>query len=112
MVVHQTIEYNQNLPAKIRLRDGPVDKCRSEPHWHGEIELLYVDSGTLHVLAGNQKHTLSRGDVLAVEQNPFDEYSALVKYSLLLKMLRMLLTRCGTEKSSVYTAQNAALTTT
>lgn len=67
MVVHQTIEYNQNLPAKIRLRDGPVGKCRGEPHWHGEIEMLYVDSGTLHVLAGNQKHTLSRGDVLAAE---------------------------------------------
>ena len=36
--------------------------------------------------------------LLAIEQNPFDEYSALVKYSLTLKMLRILLTRCCTEK--------------
>ena len=28
--------------------------------------------------------------LLAVERNTFDEYSALVKYSLLLKMLRLL----------------------
>ena len=41
--------------------------------------------------------------LLAVERNTFDEYSALVKYSLLLKMLRLLLTRCRTEKTvSVY----------
>ena len=41
--------------------------------------------------------------LLAVEQNTFDQYSALVKYSLLLKMQRMLLTRCRTEKLvSVY----------
>ena len=36
--------------------------------------------------------------LLAIEQKPFDEYSALVKYSLTLKMLRILLTRCCTEK--------------
>ena len=35
--------------------------------------------------------------LLAVERNTFDEYSALVKYSLLPKMLRLLLTRCRTE---------------
>ena len=41
--------------------------------------------------------------LLAVEQNTFDQYSALVKYSRLLKMQRMLLTRCRTEKLvSVY----------
>ena len=41
--------------------------------------------------------------LLAVERNNFDEYSALVKYSLLLKMLRLLLTRCRTERlDSVY----------
>lgn len=41
--------------------------------------------------------------LLAVERNTFDEYSALVKYSLLLKMLRLLLTRCRTEKTvSIY----------
>lgn len=39
----------------------------------------------------------------AVEQNTFDEYSALVKYSLLVRMLRLLLTRCRCEKRmSIY----------
>lgn len=162
MYQHQTIEYDKLLPAKITLIDSTVDRCRGEPHWHEEMQLIYVDEGSLTLTVGNGKHELSAGDMqlinpcevhslkkgsakfisvhfsrifvqsffeaaesygyvleegsqerremiflmqklLAVERNTFDEYSALVKYSLLLKMLRMLLTRCRTEKIiSVY----------
>ena len=157
MCKHRTIQYDKNLPARIRLRDGPVDEALNEPHWHEELQLIYVDSGTLVVTMGESKQVLTAGDVtvisprtehalsgvdaryltvhfshlfvksffdsvekydfnlpegsqerreigwlmqklLAIEQNPFDEYSALVKYSLALKMLRILLTRCCTEK--------------
>lgn len=162
MYKHQTIEYDKRLPARITLCDSSVDRCRGEPHWHEEIQLIYVDEGSLSMTVGNRKLTLNSGDVqminpcevhslkkssakylsvhfsrvfvqsffeaaesygyvledgsqerremvflmqklLAVERNNFDEYSALVKYSLLLKMLRLLLTRCRTEKTvSIY----------
>ena len=162
MYKHQTIEYDKRLPARITLCDSLVDRCRGEPHWHEEIQLIYVDEGSLNMTVGNRKLTLDSGDVqvinpcevhslkkssakyfsvhfsrvfvqsffdsaesygyvleegsqerremvflmqklLAVERNTFDEYSALVKYSLLLKMLRLLLTRCRTERlDSVY----------
>ena len=162
MYKHQTIEYDKRLPAKTSLCDSAVNRCRGEPHWHEEIQLIYLDEGSLNVTVGNRELQLSAGDMqlinpcevhavnkgsakylsvhfsrvfvksffepvesfgyvlkegsqerremiflmqklLAVEQNTFDEYSALVKYSLLLKMLRMLLTRCRTEKlNSVY----------
>ena len=157
MCMHQTIQYDKNLPARIRLRDGPVDNALKEPHWHEELQLIYVDGGTLVLSIGESKQVLTDGAVtvisprtehalsgvdaryltvhfshlfvksffdsvekydfalpegsqerremtwlmqklLAIEQNPFDEYSALVKYSLTLKMLRILLTRCCTEK--------------
>ena len=157
MCKHQTIQYDKNLPAKIRLRDGPVDNALKEPHWHEELQLIYVDGGTLVLSIGESKQVLTAGAVtvisprtehalsgvdaryltvhfshvfvksffdsvekydfnlaegsqerreiswlmqklLAIEQNPFDEYNALVKYSLTLKMLRILLTRCCTEK--------------
>lgn len=157
MCKHQTIQYDKNLPTRIRLRDGPVDNALKEPHWHEELQLIYVDGGTLVLSLGETKQVLTAGAVavisprtehalsgvdaryltvhfshvfvksffdsvekydfylpegsqerremtwlmqklLAIEQNPFDEYSALVKYSLTLKMLRILLTRCCTEK--------------
>lgn len=162
MYQHQTIEYDKRLPARITVCDSSVDRCRGEPHWHEEIQLIYVDEGSLNMTVGNKKTVLHAGDVqvinpcevhslkkstakyfsvhfsrvfvqsffetaescgyvledgsqerremvflmqklLAVERNTFDEYSALAKYSLLLKMLRLLLTRCRTEKlDSVY----------
>ncbi|MER2148787.1 MAG: AraC family ligand binding domain-containing protein, partial [Ruminococcus sp.] len=162
MYKHQTIEYDKRLPARITLCDSSVDRCRGEPHWHEEMQLIYVDEGSLNMTVGNRKSALNAGDVqlinpgevhslkkgsakyisvhfsrvfvksffeaaescgyvlekgsqerremvflmqklLAVERNTFDEYSALVKYSLLLKMLRLLLTRCRTERlDSVY----------
>ena len=162
MFKHETIQCDSILPAKITLNDSSVDRCRGEPHWHEELQLIYVDEGSLNMTVGNRKSALNAGDVqminpcevhslkkssanflsvhfsrvfvksffeaaescgyvleegsqerremvflmqklLAVERNTFDEYSALVKYSLLLKMLRLLLTRCRTEKTvSIY----------
>ena len=162
MFKHETIQYDSILPAKITLNDNSVDRCRGEPHWHEEMQLIYVDEGSLSLTVGNRSaelhagdmrvinpcevHACNRGDalylsvhfsrvfvrsffdsaesfgympaegsqerremvllmqkLLAVERNTFDEYSALVKYALLLKMLRLLLTRCRTEKPvSVY----------
>ena len=160
MCKHQTIQYDKNLPTRIRLRDGPVDNALNEPHWHEELQLIYVDSGTLVLSIGESKQVLTAGAVtvisprtehalsgvdaryltvhfshvfvksffdsvekydfeladgsqerremvllmqklLAVERNTFDEYNALVKYSLTLKMLRILLTRCCSEKQEV-----------
>lgn len=157
MYVHQTIEYDNNLPGRIRLFDSPDGKTSVEAHWHEEIELIYVDSGTLFVTINDLEHELKRGDVivlgaktvhsmtgwvarylsvhfsdlfvrsyfdsisdydfelhentqerremtlllqklLAIEQNAFDEYNALAKYSMMIKMLRLLLTRCCKKK--------------
>ena len=158
MDIHQQIIiYDKNLPARIRIASGPVDRSERETHRHNEIELIYVDSGRLNATIDYQEHKFSAGDLfvinsntvhslegkkartltvhlsyvfvksflssfeefdyvlqegsqerremtflmqklLAIEQNTFDEYSALTKYSLLLKMLRLLLTRCRREK--------------
>ncbi|MBR1483851.1 MAG: helix-turn-helix transcriptional regulator [Ruminococcus sp.] len=164
MTMHQTIEYDKNLPAKIRLRDEPVDRVRGKPHWHEEPQLLYVDSGSVQVTVGAQRHHLGSGDalivisgeihslrsggavilsvhfshafvrrfepsgensdyalekssqayremtvllqkLLAIERDNHDEYSTLMKYSLLMKLLRLMLTRCRRQKQfSVYGA--------
>lgn len=159
-ITQQTILYDKNLPAGIRLTNGSVDKTERETHRHNEIELIYVDSGRLHATIDYQNREFSAGDVvvinsntvhslpkeeartlsvhlsyvfvksffdafesydyafeegsqerremlvlmqklLAIEQNSFDEYNTLVKYSHLTKMLRLLLTRCRREKAAV-----------
>ncbi len=159
-ITQQTILYDKNLPARIRLTNGSVDRSERETHRHNEIELIYVDSGSLNATIDYQDCEFSAGDLivissntvhsleskkaklltvhfsyvfvksffndfegydyvleegsqerremqllmqklLAIEQNSFDEYSTLVKYSHLTKMLRLLLTRCRREKAAV-----------
>ena len=46
MYKHQTIEYDKRIPARITLCDSSVDRCRGEPHWHEEMQLIYVDEGS------------------------------------------------------------------
>ena len=159
-ITQQTIIYDKNLPARIRIANGSVDKSSRETHRHNEIELIYVDGGKLNATIDYQEHEFSAGDLivinsntvhslegkkaqmltvhfsyvfvksffnsfdefdyvlqegsqerrdmlflmqklLAIEQNNFDGYNTLVKYSLLTRMLRLLLTRCRREKPLV-----------
>lgn len=164
MAIHQTIEYDKNLPAKIRLRDGPIDRVRGKPHWHEELQLLYVGSGSVQVSVGARRYSLGSGDaliinsgevhslksenavilsvhfsqafvrrferfeensdyavekgsqehremavlmqkLLTIERDDRGEYSTLMKYSLLMKLLRLMLTRCRRQKQfSMYGA--------
>lgn len=63
MYQHQTIEYDSILPAKIELNERTVIRCRGEPHWHEEIQLIYLDEGSLNVTVGNRELQLSAGDM-------------------------------------------------
>ena len=159
-IIQKTIIYDKNLPARIRITNGSVDRSERETHRHNEIELIYVDSGKLNATIDYQEHEFSAGDLivinsntvhsleskksrivivhfsyvfvksffnsfeefdyvlqegtqerremvilmqklLAIEQNNFDGYNTLVKYSILTRMLRLLLTRCRREKPLV-----------
>ena len=73
MYQHQTIEYDKILPAKIELNERTVNRCRGEPHWHEEMQLIYVDEGSLTVTVGNRKRELSAGDVQLI--NPCEVHS-------------------------------------
>ena len=66
MCKHQTIQYDKNIPARIRLRDGPVDNALKEPHWHEELQLIYVDGGTLVLSLGESKQVLTAGAVVVI----------------------------------------------
>ena len=68
-ITQQAIQYDKNLPARIRISDGSVVKSSCEPHCHNEIELIYVDSGNLHATIDYQNHEFSAGDVVVINSN-------------------------------------------
>lgn len=63
---YQTIEYNDNLPARIEHSEKPGSEYRAAPHWHKEIELIYLLDGTVTATKNNNKTTLNSGDLFLV----------------------------------------------
>ena len=51
----ELIRYNDNLPARIEIRQG---KIGTNYHWHKEIELVYVLEGSIEITVNNTAHTL------------------------------------------------------
>ena len=64
-IIQQTIQYDKNVPARIRL----VDKQSSEPHRHSETELIYVDKGSLQATIDYQDREYIAGDVIVISSN-------------------------------------------
>lgn len=60
---YQTIEYNDNLPARIEYSENPGSEYRAESHWHKEIELFYLLDGTLSITKNNHETMLNSGDL-------------------------------------------------
>lgn len=65
-ITYRKIEYDSCLPARIRLKMTPAERCRGEPHWHREPELIYVESGEAVLTAANKKHILKSGETFIV----------------------------------------------
>lgn len=70
---HGTPEF----PAAIYLDD--VTENFVNWHWHAEIEIGYVDEGTILLECGNRKYTLAKGDLFFINSNVLHAMSNLCK---------------------------------
>lgn len=61
----ELIQYNDNLPARIELKQGEI---AVKPHWHKEIELIYVPEGTLTV-TDSESRTLNADSVCLINSS-------------------------------------------
>lgn len=75
-ISYETIKFNDNLPAKIELYDGYARRCKRDEHWHREIELIYMLSGTLEVVKSGESYQLKQGDVFLLNSGEIHEIDA------------------------------------
>lgn len=47
--MYEFVRYDKNIPAKLLRQDKPGWRCNTTPHWHPELEFVYVFEGTLRV---------------------------------------------------------------
>lgn len=56
-------QLNPEFPFRILLNDGDI---LTTPHWHREIELIYVTSGTINLGVNDRPYTLSAGELVLI----------------------------------------------
>lgn len=73
---YQTIGYDNNLPARIEYLEKRSSEFRSEPHWHKEIEILYVLEGELSVTKYNVSTAIKSGDIFLINSGEIHSINA------------------------------------
>lgn len=66
---HEIINFSDKIPIKIFIHAlGSVPK-----HWHKSLELLFVLSGTVHILVDDKSYTLNSEDLLLINSQSIHE---------------------------------------
>lgn len=53
---YEVVKYDKNIPGRLLMQDKPGWRCNTTPHWHDEMEIVYMINGEMDVLVnGNQK---------------------------------------------------------
>lgn len=47
--MYEFVRYDKNIPGRILAQDKPGWRCNTTPHWHPELEFVYVFEGILRV---------------------------------------------------------------
>lgn len=61
---YEKVNYEKNIPAKILMQDKPGWRCRTELHWHKELEMIYMIKGHLDVTVNGKKRSLDDDGLL------------------------------------------------
>lgn len=64
-IKYEHIQYNDNLPARIEI----IDKPTTAPHWHEEMELIYVIEGVVNIGSRGSGYQLNEGDVMLINSD-------------------------------------------
>lgn len=59
---YEIVNLEEQIPARILWQDKPGWRCNTKPHWHKEIEFVYMVEGELETITNGMKQTISQGD--------------------------------------------------
>ena len=60
---YEVVKYEKNIPAMILMQDKPGWRCRTDLHWHQEIEMIYMIDAHLNAAINGRKLSIDNGDL-------------------------------------------------
>lgn len=59
---YELVKYDKNIPGKILMQDKPGWRCNTFPHWHPELEFVYMINGSLRVTINGNEQIIKNGE--------------------------------------------------
>lgn len=60
--LYEHVKYDKNIPGKILMQDKPGWRCNTMPHWHTELEFVYMIDGSLSVTRNGTTQVIHSGE--------------------------------------------------
>ncbi len=60
---YEVVKYEKNIPAMILMQDKPGWRCRTDLHWHQEIEMVYMIDGHLDATINGRQLSIDNDDL-------------------------------------------------
>ncbi len=59
---YEFVRYDKNIPGKILPQDKPGWRCSTTPHWHPELEFVYVFEGDIRLTRAGKTRDVHPGE--------------------------------------------------
>lgn len=59
---YEQVKYDKNIPGRILMQDKPGWRCNTAPHWHPELEFVYMINGSLRVTINGHEQLIKSGE--------------------------------------------------
>lgn len=60
--LYEHVRYDKNIPGKILMQNKPGWRCNTMPHWHEELEFVYMMDGSLSVTRNGKTQEIHSGE--------------------------------------------------
>lgn len=59
---YELVKYDKNIPGRLLMQDKPGWRCNTIPHWHPELEFVYMIDGSLKVTINGNEQIIQNGE--------------------------------------------------
>lgn len=61
--IYEIVKFDDNVPARLLVQDKPGWRCNTKPHWHKEIEFVYMVDGEMNTVTNGHQQTIRSGEL-------------------------------------------------
>lgn len=61
--IYEIVKCDDNIPARILMQEKPGWRCNTRPHWHKELEFVYMIDGEMHTLTSGKRQVIRNGEL-------------------------------------------------